>query len=89
MKLAKSVTVGTLESSDLMVTLAPGQGKREIIVESIVSDQFYDAILATVNEVLDEMGADDVYAQIHDKGAVDFAIRARVLAALRRAGGGA
>lgn len=87
MKLIRSVLVGTLESSDLMVTLAPGEGGREIVLTSVVGGRFYDAILETVNEVLDEMEINDAYVEINDKGAMDFAIRARLIAAIKRAGG--
>ncbi len=88
MKILKSATAGTLESSDLMVTISPAGGKREIVIDSIVAAQFYDAILATVKQVLDEQNIDEVYVEIHDKGALDFAIRARLEVALEKAGGG-
>lgn len=87
MKILTSATAGTTDASDLTVTVSLASGKREIVVDSIVAAQFYDAIVKTVNQVLDERKLEDVHVEIHDKGALDFAIRARLEAALEKAGG--
>jgi citrate lyase subunit gamma (acyl carrier protein) len=86
-KILRSATAGTTEASDLTVTVSPASGKREIVVDSVVATQFYDAIVRTVNEVLDERKIENAYVEIHDRGALDFAIRARLEAALEKAGG--
>ena len=87
MKIVKSVTVGTTESSDVQVTVGPGEGKRQIVIDSVVASQYYYAIVAAVNEVLDAWQANDIYVMLLDKGALDFVIRARLETALKRAGG--
>lgn len=84
MKIVKTALAGTLESSDLMVTISPGKGEREIKVKSKVSPQYLESILDTINEVLDEFKVTDAVLNVVDEGAFDFAIRARVETAIKR-----
>ncbi|MGI5892543.1 MAG: citrate lyase acyl carrier protein [Bacillota bacterium] len=87
MKIKRNAVAGTLESSDLLVTVAPGSNGREIIIKSVVAAQYHNVILKLANDVLDEYGISDIYLEIEDRGALDFAIRARLETALLRAGG--
>lgn len=87
MKLKKIALAGSLESSDLLVKVGPAKKGREISIHSIVALQFHDAIMKQVEKILDEFGVDDVIVEINDMGAVDYVIKARLEAALNRAGG--
>lgn len=86
MELKKPAVAGTLESSDVQITLYPnpGQGIR-IQLESDVKALFGDAIEATVRDVLREFQVTDALVEVNDKGALDFAIRARMECAVCRA----
>ena len=52
MEIKQIASAGTMESSDVYVEIAPGNGKLEISLESVVAQQFGDAIQAVVLEVL-------------------------------------
>jgi len=79
---------GTLESSDILVTVSPlAEGSGTVIeIESIVMAQYGRAIRQTLAGVLAEQGIEDVYLKAVDRGALDCTIKARTLAALGRAG---
>lgn len=85
---AKPAQAGTLESSDVMIMLAPaGRGTgADITAESIVQKQFGARIVAVVKEFLQHTGITDVRVVIKDRGALDCVIKARLQAALARAG---
>ena len=86
MELKKAAMAGTLESSDIMITIEPNPGKGiEIALESDVKAMFGEAIEKTIREVLAEFDVQDALVDIHDKGALDFAIRARMECAVCRA----
>ena len=86
MELKKAATAGTVESSDVMIMLAPNPGAGiEINLESAVKEMFGDAIEATVREVLGDFGVKDALVNINDRGALDFTIRARTECAVCRA----
>ncbi len=87
MKIAKSAVAGTLESSDAMVTVEPGEGSVEFTLESSVIHQYGNAIRKTVLQTLDNLGVDDVRIHIVDKGALDCTLKARVECAVYRAAG--
>ena len=88
MQIEKPAMAGTTESSDIQITVYPNPGGGvEITLDSIVKTTFGDAILATVQEVLEEFQVTQAAIQIQDKGAFDWVIRARVRAALCRAAG--
>ncbi len=88
MSLDKPAQAGTLESSDIMVTVAPvppGSGIA-IELESNVLAQYGDAIRRVITETLVAYGVADAAVRAVDRGALDCTIRARVAAALARAG---
>ncbi len=86
MELKKPAMAGTTESSDVMITLRPNPGRGiEIDLASDVKATFGDAIEATVREVLKEFDVTDAWVGVVDKGALDFAIRARMQCAVCRA----
>ena len=86
MKIVKEALAGTLESSDLMVKVAPLDGSLEIVINSEVMRQFGVQIRKVVDETLGKLGVTDGVIVIEDKGALDCAIRARVQAAVLRGG---
>lgn len=86
MKIAANAVVGTLESSDVYVTVEPAQ-ELEIEIQSVVYNQFADQIKESVMEVLQELQVESGKVTINDKGAIDCVIKARVETAVRRAGG--
>lgn len=79
---------GTLESSDVQITLRPNHGAGiRIDLKSDVEAMFGHAIRETVCAVLAEFGVVDAWVDVNDKGALDFAIRARMQCAVCRATG--
>ncbi|MBP3214874.1 MAG: citrate lyase acyl carrier protein [Clostridium sp.] len=86
MELKKAAMAGTLESSDIMITLEPNPaGGISLTLESDVKAMFGEAIEKMVREVLAEFGVENAIVDIRDKGALDFAIRARMECAICRA----
>ena len=84
MKIKRKATAGTMQSSDLVVTVEPAAGL-EIQIESTVKKQFEHLIRARVQETLAQNGVTSGLVRISDRGALDYAIEARVEAALKRA----
>lgn len=87
MNIEKKSVAGTLESSDILVQVEPNKNGIELELESIVMNQFGQAIEDTVREVLSDFNVENVKIQLKDQGAVECAIRARVETALKRAEG--
>lgn len=88
MELKKPAVAGTLESSDVQITLRPNPGQGiQINLQSDVKAMFGGAIEATVRNVLAEFDVKDALVDVNDKGALDFAIRARMECAVCRAAG--
>ena len=86
MELKKPAVAGTLESSDVQITLRPNPGQGiQIELQSDVKALFGQAIEETVRAVLAEFGVQDALVDVNDKGALDFVIRARMECAVCRA----
>ena len=79
-------TAGTLESSDVFVTLEPHDGL-QIDIDSVVKNQYGEAILHTVEDVLSELNVRNAKLSVVDRGALDCVIRARVETAVLRGKG--
>lgn len=86
MKIQRKGQAGTMQSSDLMVIVEPAEGL-VIEIESTVKKQFEHLIRAKLEQVLAKHGAEGARVSINDRGALDYAIEARLETALRRAGG--
>ena len=85
MELKKPAMAGTLESSDVQITLRPNPGQGiQIRLQSDVKALFGDAIEETVRAVLEEFDVKDALVDVNDKGALDFVIRARMQCAVCR-----
>ena len=82
----KNAVAGTLESGDIMIQFAPGDGL-QLELQSSVAAQFGRQIKAIITETLSGLGIDNAYVKATDKGALDCTIRARVTAAAVRATG--
>ena len=83
MELIESAVAGTMESSDAYVEIEPAEGL-QIQLESVVAQQFGDAIRGVVREVLADCGVETASIRIVDRGALDCVIRARVETAVLR-----
>ena len=84
MEILKSAAAGTLESSDAMVTVEPGDGGIELELSSSVMNQYGRQIRATVLETLDRLGVTAGRVTVVDKGALDCTLKARVECAVFR-----
>jgi citrate lyase subunit gamma (acyl carrier protein) len=83
LNIQKSASAGTMESSDVYVQIEPS-ASLEIQVESVVYNQFGEAIREVVAEVLQEQGIEAASVRIIDRGALECVIRARVETAILR-----
>ena len=86
MRICRKGQAGTVQSSDLMVTVEPADALI-IEIESTVKKQFEHLIRAKLEQVLAKHGTVSGRISISDRGALDYAIEARLETALQRAGG--
>lgn len=84
MKIVKEALSGTVESSDLMVKIAPADGELDIVICSEVFKQFGEQIQRVVEETLAKLDVREGLIVIEDKGALDCVIRARLQSAVMR-----
>ncbi len=89
MKIVKYATAGTLESSDAYVEIEPGESGVTVQLESVVQEQFGDAIECAVQDVLKNLGVEQARVRVADRGALECVIRARVETAVLRGKGDA
>ena len=83
MEILKSAAAGTLESSDCLVTVEPGEGIH-LELSSSVMNQYGRQIKAAVLETLDRLGVQNVNVTVVDKGALECTLKARVECAVFR-----
>ena len=83
-RIAKKAQAGTMQSSDLMVFVEPGDALR-VEIDSTVKKQFEHLIRERVDAVLRRHEVTTGTVRISDRGALDYAIEARVETAIRRA----
>jgi len=87
MKIGKAAMAGTLESSDVQVTIEPAEGEVTLELNSSVSGQYGRQIRQVVSDTLASLGVESAKVTIVDKGALDCTIRARTQCAVYRAAG--
>lgn len=87
MNIIKSASAGTLESSDAYVEIEPYDKGLEIQIQSVVENQFGEAIRTAILDVLRKTGTENALVRISDRGALDCVIRARVETAVMRGRG--
>lgn len=85
MKITKKAQAGTMQSSDLMVFVEPAD-ELAVEIESTVKKQFEHLIRAKIDAVLAARGVVAGRVRVTDRGALDYAIEARLETALQRAG---
>ncbi len=84
----KTAQAGTLESNDIMITVAPARQCSGIVIdlESIVLPQYGQTIRKVILQAVQAYGIANAYIKAIDRGALDYTIRARTEAALQRSG---
>ena len=86
MNIRNKASAGTMQSSDLMVLVEPWPSL-QVDIESTVKIQFEHLIRARIQATLQELEVTSGRFQISDRGALDYAIAARVETAVHRAAG--
>ncbi len=86
-RILREAKAGLDDRSDVLVYLSPGEAGSGIRLEvqSTLMSLFGDQIRASVLEVIEGYGLTDLKICVNDRGALDYAIRARVQAAIERA----
>ena len=86
-KILREAQAGLQDKGDVVVHLKPGDAQSgvRLDIESKVMSMFGDQIRASVLDIIDSYGLTDVHVSVRDQGALDYAIRARVQAAIERA----
>ena len=86
MKAIKDSVAGSLESSDVLVTLRPSsEAAVSLQVESIVMKQYGRRITAVAEDLVAATGLSGATLRIQDRGALECTLRARLETAIARA----
>lgn len=86
MEIIKVGMAGTLESSDISVTIEPNsENCIEIKLKSSVEKQFGEQICEVIKNTLADLGVESARVNANDKGALDCVIKSRVQTAVYRA----
>jgi len=86
MEIKRPAMAGTMESSDVQISIRPIPGsENQIIINSPVKVQFGHLIEAVVLKVLTTSSVRGVEVSVNDRGALDATITARLQTALMRA----
>lgn len=86
MEIKTYISVGTLESNDVFIELAPNETHNiHIDIQSIVLNQFGESIREEVQSVLNQYGVTSANVHINDHGALGCVIQARMETAILRA----
>lgn len=87
MKIKTLGLAGTLESSDIMISVEPNDIGEfvHIELESSVEKQFGRQIRELILEIAEELEVKNALIKANDKGAIDYVIIARLKAAIYRA----
>lgn len=83
MEIKKVAMCGTLDSSDVLVTVRPSD-EESISISSPVVSRYEEEMKSVVKKVLNDMDCHHVSVTLQDSGALDCVIEARVLTALQR-----
>ncbi|WP_069776238.1 citrate lyase acyl carrier protein [Limosilactobacillus fermentum] len=85
MEIKTTAMVGTLESSDIQITISTGQDGIQIDLDSSVASLYGDQIKKVITDTLMATGIENANVKAVDKGALDCVVKARALAAAQRA----
>ncbi|OBZ01562.1 citrate lyase acyl carrier protein [Streptococcus dysgalactiae subsp. equisimilis] len=88
MDIKQTAVAGSLESSDLMITVSPNDEQTiTVTLDSSVEKQFGNHIRQLIHQTLVNLKVTAVKVEAVDKGALDCTIQARTIAAVHRAAG--
>jgi len=79
----KHLSVGTLESSDCLITLKENNGLK-ITIDTPLEEAFLNAIHDVIETGLKHHNISNIHVILQDKGALDFTIKARLETAIKR-----
>lgn len=85
MQIQRSARAGTLESSDVLVEMIPGDQPMELEIHSPVMSRYGEAIRQSALEFLHRAGVTKGLVRLEDRGALDCTLNARLEACLERA----
>ena len=85
MDITKTALAGTLESSDIQITLSKGDNGVNIDLDSSVEELYGDQIRKVITDTLAAYGIKNANVKAVDKGALDCVVKARTMAAAQRA----
>ena len=85
MEIKTTAMAGTLESSDIQITISTGQDGIQIDLDSSVASLYGDQIKKVITDTLMATGIENATVKAVDKGALDCVVKARALAAAQRA----
>ena len=85
MEIKQTALAGTLESSDIQVTISQGNHGIEIDLDSSVEKLYGKQIRKVIIETIQAYGIENAKVKAADKGALDCVIKARVMTAVQRA----
>ena len=71
MEIRKNAAAGTLESSDIFICVEP-YDQLSVQIQSVVQEQYMEAIHHTVFQVLEEFGVKSGKIRVNDRGALKF-----------------
>ena len=88
-KLIKPAQAGTVESTDILIMLAPAEAGSGIKIELISPTmvQYGEHMKKLIAATLQAHGVEDAIVHANDKGALDCTIEARMTTAILRAKG--
>lgn len=86
-ELLKPAQAGSVESSDILIMIAPAESGAGIKVELVspTLQQFGEQITKVIVQTINAQGINDAIVHANDKGALDYTIEARVTTAINRA----
>lgn len=88
MNIKNSAVAGTLESSDISISVSPSdRSEIELTLKSSVEKQYGKQIRKVILDTLENLGVKSAVINANDKGALDCVIKARVETAILRASG--
>jgi citrate lyase subunit gamma (acyl carrier protein) len=85
MDIQNTAVAGTLESSDLQVTISSNARGIDIDLDSQVIKQYGGHIEELIKEILADYNITKAKVKVVDRGALDCTIKARVITAINRA----
>lgn len=86
MEIKKIGMAGTMESSDISITIEPSEEFGiNVILQSPLEKQFGKQIIKVIKDTISKNGVENAIVKAIDKGAIDYVIKARTETALYRA----